>query len=224
MLRYVPIALAFALIITTGVVHGIWTDRWSVSRELQMAAKRLETIPLDVGEWKGQPEELDRRQQEAAGIIDYISRRYENRRDGTKISILLAVGRPGPIASHKPEICYAGAGFESLGDRVPVSVSLGSGSRPAEFAQVQFRKEHTAIPLYLRVLYSLSSRGNWVVPSGDARVAFAWAPALFKLYVVRQTPSPDASMKEEPAVDFLRQFLPEVDRALFPAPASTAHS
>jgi hypothetical protein len=224
MLRYVPIAFAFALIITTGVVHGIWTDRWTVSHELQMAAKRLETIPLDVGDWKGQPDELDRRQQEAAGIVDYISRRYENRRDGTKVSILLAVGRPGPIASHKPEICYVGAGFESLGDRVPVSVSLGSGRRPAGFAQVQFRKEHAAIPLYLRILYSFNAKGAWVVPEGDTRVTFAAAPALFKLYVVRETPSPDASMKEEPAVDFLRQFLPEVDRALFPAPTSTAHS
>src|SRR4051794_8835704 len=191
MLKLLPIAAAFALVIGSGVAHGLRTDRWSLSHDLQGAVDRLARIPLDFGTWKGEPRELDRRQQEAAGIAGYISRRYEDRRDGSTVSILLACGRPGPISNHRPEACYAGIGYEPLTARAAVSVPLGPGQPAADFAVVEFQKRNTAVPSYLRIFYSWDARGPWTAPQGEPRLTFASAPALYKLYVVREMARPD---------------------------------
>jgi hypothetical protein len=222
MFRFLPIAAAFAIVISSGVVHGLWTDRWSLSHQLQTAVDRLETIPLEFGDWKGRPEELDRRQQEAAGIAGYISRRYENRREGTAVSVLLACGRPGPISNHRPEICYTASGFDALGDRVQEPVTFGRDQPPADFSLVTFRKQNTAIPSFLRILYAWNARGPWQAPQGDPRLTFASAPALYKLYVVRETVTPNVAAGDEPCLSFLRDFLPVVDPILFPRQPSGA--
>jgi len=58
--------------------------------------------------------------------------------------------------------------------------------------------------------------GRWQAPS-NPRWTFARAPALYKLSAVRARGAKESSRPEEdPALDFMKLFLPELNKALFP--------
>ena len=78
MIRLFPLSLAAGSVLVIGLVHGLATDRWSLSDEPATSAARLNDIPLDLyapqpdkahsaatkaahtePEWHMQPEELD---------------------------------------------------------------------------------------------------------------------------------------------------------------------
>src|SRR5205823_11374713 len=62
MKRILPVLMALPLVIAFGVAEGQWTDRWSMSDEIEQASARLRSIPTTAGEWEGTDEELDPRQ------------------------------------------------------------------------------------------------------------------------------------------------------------------
>ena len=56
MRRGVAVLTAFVVLSASGVVHGIWAERWSPSPQLRAAVERVEQVPLQVGEWTGNEE------------------------------------------------------------------------------------------------------------------------------------------------------------------------
>jgi hypothetical protein len=169
------------------------------------------------GDHGAQDPGTDRRQQEVGEIAGYLPRRYENRRDGSAVSLLLVCGRPGPISNHIPEICYAGAGWAQLGERVQADVPDLAGQSDAKFWLVKFHKENP-IPSFLRIFYAWNAHGAWQAPSENPRLRYASEPALYKLYVVRESPTSDIDAADDPSLAFLRDFLPVADPILFPSP------
>src|SRR5262245_3153551 len=112
MKQTLPLIAAITVVLSSGVAQGIWAHRWIPSRGIEVAVSRLDNVPKVIGDWEGEDEELDGRQVEVGEIAGHISRRYRNRLDGSVVTLLLMCGRPGPIAVHSPEICYAGSGYE----------------------------------------------------------------------------------------------------------------
>lgn len=212
MKRTFPLLAATVLMIVADVVHGTWTDRWGPSTERENAVKRLADVPLLIGDWDGQTREIDPSEFEVARIDGYLMRDYVNRRTGSHVSILLVCGRPGPVSVHTPDVCYRGAGYESVAAPAEYAVPLDSSE--AHFWTAKFRKQESAVPVQLRVFWSWSADGQWAAPE-KPRWTFARSRALYKLYVIRQLLPTEEPLAHDPAVEFMRALIPELKKALF---------
>jgi hypothetical protein len=208
--------IAVVLLCAYGVAEGLWAGRWLPASEADAPASRLAALPLSVGEWDGQAQELDARQLRVGSIRGYVMRQYVHRRTGETISVLIVCGRPGPIAVHSPEVCYGGAGYEQVAAKQPHSVRADALPEPADFWSATFQKTGAARPDQMRILWSWNATGKWTAAE-NPRFQFARHPALYKLYVTRRLAGADEPLDNDPAVEFLRLFLPQAQQALFGA-------
>src|SRR5262249_55144375 len=148
-----------------------------------------------------------------AEIRGYMLREYINRRTGNTLTVLIALGRPGPIAVHSPEVCFGGAGFREVGLKTEQAVEADRQGKPARFWVAKFRKK-SPIPQQLRVFWSFPTAGAWTAPN-HPRMAFAGNAVLFKIYVISPVPRLDEPLEKDPGLDFLRLFMPELNKCLF---------
>jgi hypothetical protein len=218
--RIVSVAVALLLILATGFVHGTWTGRWSVSRELEEAAARLDQAPGDIGDWKATPDSIDAETLALAGAVGSWVRTYRHAGSKEVLTVILLCGRAGPMSVHRPEHCYRGAGYDVVSPTTQTSLETlfgpaggPGGAAPAEFRTAVFSKPGPDGPSSLRILWSWYTGRAWQAPDSP-RLTFARLPALYKLYVIRPLDRPPERLEEDPAVDFLRQLLPELDKAL----------
>ena len=206
------IGAILSVVIVTGLVHGLWTGRWSAATELTEAVTALDVVPFDVGDWRGKEEELDPEMVRQAGLSGAWMRRYSQENTGASVTVLLMCGPPGTTSVHTPEWCYGGAGYDMIA--APVQFQLPrADTGSAEFWTAKFRKENAAVPSHLRIFWSWRAAQVWHAAEYP-RLAFARQPVLYKLYVVREMTSPTEPTEEDPCVDFLRQFLPLLDASL----------
>jgi hypothetical protein len=153
---------------------------------------------------------------QAAGVL---RRQYVNRQTGATLTLMLLVGRPGPVAVHTPDVCYRNSGYAQIGPDVVAPVPGVDG---AGFRVLRLKKD-AAVPIDLRIWYSWAATGQWEAPD-NPRVHFARSPVLYKLYVIRELPRADEAPGDDPAPEFLRAFLTQVGPVLFPtAPTEPAH-
>lgn len=212
MFRMFPVGAAFAALLVGGVVHGLWTDRWSANAETVDGASRLAAVPMKIGDWQG--ENLENKSTPVVGVAGTLYRRYTNR-DGRAVSLFLVCGRPGPVAIHTPNDCYVAAGYEML-SQVRCACPAGEGQTEAQFWTAQFRKTQSSDQTYLRIFWSWCATGDWQAPD-DPRFEFGRHkyPALYKMYVLREMGSADEPLESDPCQDLLKQMLPELRRSLF---------
>jgi hypothetical protein len=218
MLRNVPIFLAIVVVVATGVVHGVWTNRWVTSHELEAAAARLAEVPKEFGNWTSRDQPFDTKEYARAGIVGGLMREYRNRNTGATVGVLIVCGRPGPISVHTPDACYRGAGYDPIAEKTHAAVDL-DGAAASEFWWLRMKKQNTLIPEFLGIHYAWSPDGRWQAPASDPRLVFARYPFLYKLYVVRDLATPDGQTEAEQDRAFLQQFLPELHKTLFPTAA-----
>jgi hypothetical protein len=207
MIRYLPVLAAFAAIGAAGVVHGLWTDRWSNPAEL---ALRLDQVSMSLGDWQGKPREFD--SSVLGPIAGCLTRHYVNQRTGATVTVSLVCGRPGPVAIHTPDVCYVASGFAEE-NSTRFSPPLGSAFPTAEFKTSQFVRTRAADQTALRVIWSWNAGGVWTV-SDTPRFAFAREPVLYKLHLVRELASANEPLDSDPCVEFLQLFLPELQKKL----------
>lgn len=213
MRQAITLAAAFSLIIVVGLVHGRWTRRWSGSRQVEAAAAALGRVPLDFDGWRGRPMELDRAQLVVGEIDGYLLRHYEDPLGGGGVTLLVVCGRPGPIAAHTPDVCYAGLGYDPTGPTDRIALEVGGPGRPASFRRAVLARASASGPSTLEILWSWSSGGDWEAPD-HPRLAFASRPALYKLYVIREVPTPGEASGDDPSPRFLRALIPVLGRTL----------
>ncbi|SIO61448.1 Protein of unknown function [Singulisphaera sp. GP187] len=211
MLRLLPMTIALVMVVSAGIVHGQWTQRWTVSHAIEDAAARLERLPLVLGDWQGETLELNREQVVLAGIAGYVARRYEESLSKDAVTILLVCGSPGPISVHTPDVCYSTAGFELIGEPDLFALPIETSRSTAEFRHALLGKTNAPVPTYLRIFWSWSAAGPWEVPE-NPRVAFASNQVLYKLYVIRELSADDEPIEEDPSPAFLRILLPELEK------------
>ena len=204
---------AFALIISSGVVQGLWTDRWQTSPRLEEQAARLRRIPVDLGDWKGEPIDLDPVRLTRLGVVGHMARRFTHRFNGTVVLVIVVCGRPGHIAVHTPEVCFGSVGYEPIAPPERLAIPVGPGGRPAEFKATRFAKQPRA-PKQLRAFWSWSATGDWLAPD-NPRLTFSRHPFLYKLYVIQEVTVLDRQPKDDPCLDLIDKLLTELGATLF---------
>src|SRR5262249_8823260 len=140
-------------------------------------------------------------------------RRYTNRVTGASVTVFLLCGRPGPVAIHPPDSCYAAGGYE-----IATPSQFKAPGEPeatsAEFRVARMRKKRAVEHSQLRIVWSWNDGNGWRVPA-DPRWTFASASVLFKLYLVRELPDFEEPLDDDPSIDLMRRLLPELDNVLF---------
>jgi hypothetical protein len=216
MLRTLLMPTAFALLLLSGIVHGLWTDRWQVSAAIEATVPRLDRLPTTLGDWDSESLELDQRQLAMAGAAGYLARRYKNRSTGSTVNMTLLCGRAGHLSAHTPDLCYGGAGYQIVALPVPQLVSFGAATSPAEFKRATFEKPETARGGQLLIYWSWSATGSWQAPD-NPRLTFARQPVLFKLYVSQEMSLDEDGSENDACVELMQQLLPALETALFSA-------
>lgn len=202
---------ALAIIVPTAIVQGRWSGRWSTSEAFDVRLAAMRKIPMKIGQWTGKNIEPEARTWERAGVAGGLMRRYEAP-DGSVVTMMIVCGLPGPTSVHTPEVCYAGAGYEPATPRTQVAIprSLGPGD---EFWSIDFLKQDTTTPEYLRIFHAWSTDGRWHA-STNPRADFAGSRSLYKLYFVRSLPRLGVLPRADSAIAFMHQCLPEIAVAL----------
>lgn len=207
-MRYFPPLTAIVLGICCGIVHGFWTDRWTVSHAPAEAAARMAQLPLEAGDWQAQ--ELPVSDRETEAISGRLYRRYLNRLSGSVVTVALVTGLPGPVSIHTPDVCYKANGFKVA---APIKY-LYKGPAAAEFWTADLKKVKAAEVMHQRIFWAWTTTGEWSVPD-NPRWHFAAERVLFKLYLIREMATADEPLEEDPCIDLMHQLLPQLRRVLF---------
>lgn len=207
MKRMLPALAAVTLVLVAGVVHGFWTDRWHTSRAVETAVANLDSVPRSVGDWKAEPLPSDLDDKAIPGQL-YL--RYVNQKTGDSITLVLLCGRPGPVAIHTPDVCYGASGFK-VGRKADFTPP---GFKDAHFFTTEAQHSSAADQTRLRIFWSWFAAGRWEAPE-NPRVSFTRLPVLYKLHISRDMAA-DVPLDQDPCADFLRQMLPELQKALEP--------
>lgn len=211
MQRILVIVSACAVLIASGIVHGVWTDRWSEQADLADAAKRLDLLPTTIGDWHGTPVEMEK--DPNTGLAGMMARRYVHAKTGKSVTIFLACGRSGSVCKHSPDVCYAGSGFE-VGKQERFVLPSSTAQAPPEFWTARFIKERAGSKTNLRIFWSWHGNNSWQIAE-NPRLKFAGEKVLHKLYVIREMLQADEPLEGDACVDFMSDLLPELRRTVF---------
>jgi hypothetical protein len=210
MYRTLILACACVILVGSGVVHGLWTDRWSEQTDLGGAAARLDQLPTTIGAWHGTNVEMEK--DPNTGLAGMIARRYVNAASGKVVTILLGCGRSGPVCTHTPDVCYAGSGYEVEKPRRFHLPSKTADAAP-EFWTARFVKERATGKTHLRIFWSWHGAENWKV-ADNPRLSFAGEKMLYKLYLIREMVQPDEPIEGDACVEFMQELLPAFERTI----------
>jgi hypothetical protein len=215
MLRFFLTCTVLALFIGSGVVQGVWTNRWRTSDNDRAARMgRLDQLAMTIGDWDGQPGSMETvpPDQRDCSIVRF----YVNRHNASTVSIYLTYGPTGPLCfNHTPLGCYPSNGYKLAGDESKFNFPRQDTLVPANFRVAKFSKTDSPVPQHVRVFWSWSGSGAWLAPDSP-RLAFAGYSGLYKLYVTRDMASPEESLENDPAIEFIRVLVPELRKTLFP--------
>jgi hypothetical protein len=216
--KLIATLIALTLVLSAGVVHGLWTERWRPAPALEDAAARVARVPLRLGDWTGTEAASDPEAFAMAGARGYWTRSYVNGRTGQSVLVILMCGRAGRMSVHTPEVCYQGAGYDLFEPPAARAIRAPDGREFGSFWTAVFAKA-AAPRTELRLFWAWTDDGAWRAPASP-RWEFRGRPVLYKLYVAQDGRPPG---DHGPAPDFLWQALPELNRVLFepePGPPS----
>jgi hypothetical protein len=211
MQRLLIIASACLVLAASGVVHGIWTDRWSELADLSESVAKLEQLPKTVGAW--QSSEVEMEKDPKTGLAGMIARRYVHSTTGKSVTLLLACGRSGPVCTHTPDVCYAGNGYEVEAPK-RFRLPAAQGETAAEFWTARFVKERNTGKTHLRVFWAWHGSEGWKV-ADHPRLSFASEKVLHKLYLIREMIQSDESLEGDACVEFMHELLPTIRQKVF---------
>jgi hypothetical protein len=206
---------AVCLLAVNGLVHGLWTQRWSglTEQAVGAAGDRLQRIPMKVGGWDGQPVAGDQATMPEEVVGRNVTVRYVHRTTGQTVLAYFACGHTQVMELHTPLECYPANGFRVAVPETRVSPVPGAGPDRPEFWAATFSQGESGTPVHLRIFWSWQGAGRWQAPDNPGR-AFRRSPFLYKCYAIRQLVSPDEPLEGDPALDFLRDLTEELKNVL----------
>ena len=215
MTRLLPALTALTLLVVTGVVHGVCTERWRPSDALEQAATRVASVPLEIGDWQGKNLDVDAEAFAQAGARSYWARTY-TRPGGDSVLVVLMCGRPGKMAVHTPEVCYGGAGYELFEAPAATVMRDPGGVERGVFWSARFSKQAGGSDL--RLYWAWGDGAEWQAPA-NPRWTFRGRPFLYKLYASHEI-SPGQTV--DATGELLSELLPVIRNAFGAEPAARA--
>lgn len=208
-----PVLASVALIAALGVAHGVATDRWAPSRQLERSLATLERVPTTFGDWSSEEIVLDPESMARAGIKGWVHRRYRNTKTRESVALLVVCGRGGPISVHTPDVCYAGAGYRPTSDPAPKDLDCGEAGKQT-FRVSRFSLPGGVSQTQLEIYLAWSRDGRvWEAPQ-NPRLSLARSPALYKMYVVREFLPNTRAEGVGSCQTFLRRAILDIAKAL----------
>ena len=209
---------AIALMLGAALVQGQWSERWGEFPELEAFGKRIELVPMDVGDWRGiDLDDMDKRTMNAAGAVGSLSREYTHRINKEwKVRVHIVCGRMVDVFFHTPDRCYPANGFSTVSDPAKQIVMFGPKRElKAEFMTASFLKSDRRGSSPLQIFWNWSADGQWEAPDAP-KLKYAGQHALYKVYLESGAPNSQQGVNESPSVEFARVLLPELTKAFFP--------
>jgi Protein of unknown function (DUF3485) len=205
---------AACLLAVNGLVHGLWTQRWSglTERAVQAADGKLQHIPMKVGNWDGHLVQNDQATMPEEVVGRNVTVRYVHRTTGQVVLVYLACGHTQTMELHTPLECYPANGYRVVIPEARVSPPTAGPEGP-EFWAATFSQGESSTPVHLRVFWSWKGAGRWQAPDNPGRT-FRRSPFLYKLYAIRQLSAPDEPLEGDPALDCLSSFTHELRNVL----------
>jgi hypothetical protein len=217
MYRLLLVGVTLGVLLATGLISGLWTDRWTTYREAEIAAAgtKLDKVPLTVGRWYGSDVVENQTTLPEEVIGKNIVRRYVNQNNGMAVTVYMNCGPTRPMwYGHLPPECYAGAGYKLSGSVSKQLLSTESTSVPASFRVATFSMDEGGAPVHVRVFWSWSGDGAWQAPDNPNKT-FAHYPFLYKIYFIRRLLKEDEPVEGDPCLEFAKLLVPELKKSLF---------
>jgi len=199
----IAVLLAMGLTVASGAVIGKMSNRWGPSQDSLAAAKKLEELPEEFGNWKLKSSE--KMSGEVVKMLEcsgYISRVYVNQESGEKVSLAVILGPSGPIAVHTPEVCFSSRDHKTLESRKPTAV----GDSNDRFWAMTFEANDLSANL-IRVYYGWTPGNHWAATK-NPRVSLARYPYLYKIQLASDLPAGTDITSNDPCKNFLEDFIP----------------
>ena len=198
-------SVLIGLTLLSGVVHGVMDGRWSHSENLVETGDRLSQLPDSCGNWElVEKQELDASSADLLRCYGSEVRQYRHTSRGTLVTIAVLFGPRGPIAVHRPEICYSSIGTKQIGVRRKKTVYVDSAKQ--RFWQVQFSRDKSKTAT-LDVWYGWSDGGDWVAAENPR---FWMTSNLYKLQIA----GPVGNEDFRPCEELLSALLPHINRVI----------
>src|SRR5262249_54035624 len=106
MRRWWLLLFALLLVVGSGVVYGLCSERWSPSPHVQIAASRLGKVPMTIDDWQGTDLASNLPEKFRSDFPGILERRYVQQGTQNEITLAIVCGRPGPVSVHTPDVCY----------------------------------------------------------------------------------------------------------------------
>jgi hypothetical protein len=209
MTRLLACLTALTLLLTAGLLHGLWSERWRPSGALEEAVTRLQDVPLHIGDWDGKDVDADPEAFAQAGARGYWARSYTHRHGGGSVLVILMCGRAGRMSVHTPEVCYRGAGYDLLETPRPTTLRDEAGNPSGTFWNARFAKQ-AGTTGDLRLYWAWGDGTDWQAPT-NPRWDFRGRPFLYKLYASHEISGPNDA---DSTAEFLRQLTAELKKVL----------
>jgi len=176
---------AVLLLIGGGVVHGMWTHRWSGAAAADSGIDLLAKIEESVGEWRPGPVTPVAERDIPKGTRG-TARQFVHETGGRRVVVSVTCGVPGVVAAHTPDVCFLGAGYKLKAPPSRQTLPVASGGT-VEFYVGDFEKTTATGTEAVRCRWAWTADGTWHAPDYP-RLFFARSqaslPVLYKLYVV----------------------------------------
>ena len=199
------ITMVIVLTLLSGVVHGVLDGRWSKQEDKVKIGLQLRDLPEQLGEWALVDEsDLDEGASKMLRCYGSFKNMYVHGPTKTQVQIAVMYGPRGPMAVHKPEICYVSEGSKQARGRVVETVATGGVDH--QFWSVQFEREDDPEARF-DVWYGFSTGGTWLAAK---RPRFWLTDDLFKI----QISGPATKSSFSPCKSFLTELLPVLEQRI----------
>jgi hypothetical protein len=204
MVARITLAFIVAVVLTVipAILQGNFENRWGDPADLTAAAKRVEELPRDFGDWKltSEGEPLLEVVYAELGLSGYVSRTYTHKQTGATVSLLLMAGKSGPLIRHPPNICYANRANEQVGEMTKMQVDVTEPT--SEFNLLEYKRLRSLTDDRFLVAYAMATGPTWLAPSVP-RIEFGGAPVLYKVQMLVVL---NPSQTREFGVEIVKQF------------------
>jgi hypothetical protein len=209
-LRTTHLIGAIVLLGAGGVVHGMWTHRWSASAPAEAGVDLLGRLDGSVGDWAVGPV-VPVAERDIPKGTTASSRQFANEKANRRAVASVTCGVPGVVAAHTPDVCFLGSGYKLKGPPSRQTIPLADGGN-VTFYLADFEKTTAAGTEAVRCRWAWTADGTWHAPDYP-RLFFARSqasqPVLYKLYIVHPLGDEDLT-KSDP----YRTFAADLARAL----------
>lgn len=221
------VGLAVVILAGSGVARAWQASRVDqILREGRTPLFSLKDIPLTLGPWVGEDQEVDEKIIRITGSTDSIFRTYQNQNTGQRVSILVLFGPSSAMHGHIPEVCYPSSGFDQVRD-ASLRVVRASDAEDAPswlFRELAYVRGEAGQTDMQDVLYTWRHQGKWN-PNLSSYKELERLPSMFKVQAARRVRNEaelDLLKADNPLVDSLALLMTDIDRRIAAAEAARA--